>query len=981
MRRPAEGRIDETTSCSGVANHDSVGHPCLACGIVKGIAMLNALVIASILALPPALAASEERTLVVALRIDRDEARLLAYTLKERAFARRAGPALPESRGREPEERFEVTLHGSAGVAYTTFLDARFLCLAHGPASPPHVQGDMIVTHRDTFLVELPEMRGADRIEIAHLSPGQGPMHRRTIGSERLDGPRFLRAGGQAAYEDLLIADPEDTGPEAFLTSGTVVWPEQLSDYNIHTVYGDPGDAARRINITIIPDGYTYAEKGMMKSDADDLVAYLRARSPYAEHETLFNFTLIYAYSLESGTDQCDCSIVRDTAMGTTFLPGGDSCGGDANRCLYYAGGCDVGTEINLVAAELRAPAHDRSFVMVNTGRYGGCAGQRAVYSAGHGLALQVAHHEMGHALAGLADEYTSDPGCGSFAGEINTSLNGAEGAWPEWIPDLGAPREGAQYFEQCIYRPYDNCVMRASPLAFCPVCRQHLALTIFSHARIEPTAPVASAYPPPQSSACADVPQSFDLDTRLPSGQGATSSILWTLAGPGLPQPTVVATGVDAISRTFDQPGSFSLTAEVIAGTNAIKPQKHGQNRDIISWGIEVGDAAGDLDGDLCGVAVDCDNSNAAVRPGGGQVCDGVNNDCNHPAWPSVAGTSDGDDDGDSLSECQGDCDDARATVMPGGQQLCGDGRNNDCSDASWPAVPEDDHDGDGDGLSECQGDCDDLRATVRPFGAPICDGLNNDCGDPSWPAVPAGDHDGDGDALSECQGDCDDLHAAVYPGASPICDGLNNNCLLPGWPSLAGSNEADDDGDGLSECAGDCGDFDDSTYPGATEVNDGADNQCEGDTGFELVDEISGECGFADGDNTGLLCWTPQTGAVSYTVLRSDTPLFDLACADFTVSGSSCLTDSSAPPPDAVWFYLVRAETPNQGSWGANSSEIERSVSCLPECGNGVREGPEVCDGPDLGGQTCQSVGFDGGNLACNATCTNFIFSGCLV
>jgi len=55
-----------------------------------------------------------------------------------------------------------------------------------------------------------------------------------------------------------------------------------------------------------------------------------------------------------------------------------------------------------------------------------------------------------------------------------------------------------------------------------------------------------------------------------------------------------------------------------------------------------------------------DCDDSDPMTHAGAPQTCDAVNNDCQHPAWPSLAGTNEADDDGDSLSECQGDCDDA---------------------------------------------------------------------------------------------------------------------------------------------------------------------------------------------------------------------------------------------------------------------------------------------------------------------------------
>lgn len=39
---------------------------------------------------------------------------------------------------------------------------------------------------------------------------------------------------------------------------------------------------------------------------------------------------------------------------------------------------------------------------------------------------------------------------------------------------------------------------------------------------------------------------------------------------------------------------------------------------------------------------------------------------------------------------------------------------------------------------------------------------------------------------------------------------------------------------------------------------------------------------------------------------------------------------------------------------------------------CGNNKREGAEACDGNDVDGATCQSLGFSQGNLSCSATCT---------
>ncbi len=46
---------------------------------------------------------------------------------------------------------------------------------------------------------------------------------------------------------------------------------------------------------------------------------------------------------------------------------------------------------------------------------------------------------------------------------------------------------------------------------------------------------------------------------------------------------------------------------------------------------------------------------------------------------------------------------------------------------------------------------------------------------------------------------------------------------------------------------------------------------------------------------------------------------------------------------------------------------------------CGNDVAEAGEVCDGRDLRGETCESLGLGGGTIRCLADCSGFDVSGC--
>lgn len=135
------------------------------------------------------------------------------------------------------------------------------------------------------------------------------------------------------------------------------------------------------------------------------------------------------------------------------------------------------------------------------------------------------------------------------------------------------------------------------------------------------------------------------------------------------------------------------------------------------------------------------------------------------------------------------------------------------------------------------------------------------------------------------------------------------------------------DFDGDGagnLDDCA-----RDDATIgPGVAESNDGIDNQCPGDPNFGIIDEISGLLAFASTDET-LLVWPAQEGATLYEIARSPRPAFDLDCPVATSSTASYL-DATTPLTGEALFYLVRAVAPHVGSWGRDSSGVERSPSC---------------------------------------------------
>ncbi|MFH1807867.1 MAG: vWA domain-containing protein [Pseudomonadota bacterium] len=72
----------------------------------------------------------------------------------------------------------------------------------------------------------------------------------------------------------------------------------------------------------------------------------------------------------------------------------------------------------------------------------------------------------------------------------------------------------------------------------------------------------------------------------------------------------------------------------------------------------------------------------------------------------------------------------------------------------------------------------------------------------------------------------------------------------------------------------------------------------------------------------------------------------------------------------------------------WGAgllacrqNCGEFDVSMcGPPPDCGDGNQGGIEICDGADFGGLTCQRLGYQGGELSCAVNCMAIDRSGCI-
>ena len=270
-----------------------------------------------------------------------------------------------------------------------------------------------------------------------------------------------------------------------------------------------------------------------------------------------------------------------------------------------------------------------------------------------------------------------------------------------------------------------------------------------------------------------------------------------------------------------------------------------------------------------------DCDDLDSASYPGGTEICDGADNDCDHAVDEGVQTTWYADADGDGYG-------DANTTVQ----------------ECNPPA-----------GYASNGDDCDDASAVNNPSAWDVCDGADNDCDGTvdeddavdanTWYADSDGDGYGDAsqdrEACAQPSGhvsnllDCDDSSATIHPGIDEICDGADNDC--DGTVDEASAINAvtwyvDADGDGygdasgtMSACAaasgyvGNTQDCDDSD---AASTNQTTDGDCDGTvTALDCNDNYSGST-------------TRATDADCDTVLTADD------CDDSDATSTTIATDA---------------------------------------------------------------------------------------
>jgi len=193
-------------------------------------------------------------------------------------------------------------------------------------------------------------------------------------------------------FRDLwtIAVDPADK----FIAHGTAS-PDAGALIKLH----ESGDPSQKLDLLILGDGYTAAERGKFERDARRLVAALFARAPFSERQGDINVWGLSPAAPQSGITRPSQHIYRRSPIGATY---------DAVDSERY-----VLTFENRAFRDVAANApYDVVEILVNSATYGGGGifGLYSTVAADSSWAPYIFVHEFGHHLAGLADEYyTSD--------------------------------------------------------------------------------------------------------------------------------------------------------------------------------------------------------------------------------------------------------------------------------------------------------------------------------------------------------------------------------------------------------------------------------------------------------------------------------------------------------------------------------------------------------------------------------------------
>ncbi len=267
----------------------------------------------------------------------------------------------------------------------------------------------------------------------------------------------------------------------------TVIADEVNKHNRFDSVVHDGGDLQHKLELVFVSEGYTAQQKSKFFSDAVRFKQVLFDWEPYASYKDRIRICAVFIESSEEGVDVPSENVWRKTNFNSSF--------GTFSIERYLSV-----PDMPAVYKALQGIYFDQLCIMVNSSRYGGGGIYNFynLFTVDNEKSAFLFIHELGHSLAGLADEYySSEVNFSEFVRldlepvEPNiTTLANFDIKWKSFVSDtipIPTPSlekyhnvigvfEGAAYQAKGVYRPSLQCAMKTSECTyFCEVCRKSI--------------------------------------------------------------------------------------------------------------------------------------------------------------------------------------------------------------------------------------------------------------------------------------------------------------------------------------------------------------------------------------------------------------------------------------------------------------------------------------------------------------------------
>ncbi len=335
-----------------------------------------------------------------------------------------------------------------------------------------------------------------------------------TPGDRMIWTPENAPVALEGSYNvSLAGAASEDFATEAVSGESPYTTPEGLKSENPIAVAHWSGNPRNRVNLIVMPDGYTEAELPRFRKQVDEMVEYLKNSADndfFGEYADLFNIIRVDVPSVESGAS-CDdgTSNLRDTRYGVTFPVGCINAvlGTNLNDRFPFARRYTQAVRDSLRIYHDGVSIADEMMILSNTQKYGG-SGIPGLLTMTRSASWATAAHELGHSWGRLSDEFVNPGDICNILGGGTPNLSRRKDRledvkWAHWIAEgtpiptpsdydsgdpgsiIGLYQGGGGGCDSSLYRPSTSCKMGGNGQPFCSVCKEQMIRRTYDRASL----------------------------------------------------------------------------------------------------------------------------------------------------------------------------------------------------------------------------------------------------------------------------------------------------------------------------------------------------------------------------------------------------------------------------------------------------------------------------------------------------------------